>query len=128
MSQLHGNLYKMRENLFQASLYNQLPHDGIRLDGHYTILFTIPDFKLYVFQHGDYLNLVSFKRIPFTRFIELNQSEVEYLTGICKSTYERKSVSYYSGCYTSEVHFPYDYELFGTPDYLKEIPEHESIS
>lgn len=119
---LHGNLYKMRDGLYMATLYNQLPHDGIRLDGHYTILFTVPDYKIYCYKHGDYANLVSYIPQGFAGFIELNAKELEYLQDMAKTTMDRKPHLYGTHKYVSEAHFEYDYEIHGIPSYLTSIP------
>ncbi len=118
MRSLHGNLDRMRENLFRGELYNMLPHSGMRLDGHYTILFTVPDFTLYVYQHGGYAGLTTYDEKEFTGFIELNDAEKEYLTSKCKYTYECKGTLWESGRYASESFFDYYYDLFGVPPYM----------
>ncbi len=116
---LHGNLYKMKDGLYMGRLYNQLPHDGITLDGHYTILFTYPELNVYCYKHGDYGNLISYLPVDFGGFLVLNGQEVEYLKEKCLSFIERKPCLYGTHRYVSEAHFEYDYEIQGMPDYMQ---------
>jgi len=111
----------MKDGLFKGELYNQLPHDKMRLDGHYTVLFTVPNYDIYLYKHADYYNLVSYEPLEFNGFLTLNEAEKKYLISCCKSTFDRKSVCWeenkhatYSRCHTN---WPYD--LFGIPSYMQ---------
>jgi len=114
---LHGNIYDLGNGYLFGKVWNQLPQEGMTLDGHYTIIWNPTTKDLKVYKHADYGSLTYVFDCSFEVFLKLNEMERNYIQSIIDNT----NIQFYKDredkqCGTNWC-FEYDFELHGKPEF-----------
>jgi hypothetical protein len=120
---LHGNIYDLGNGWFEGKLYNQLPGEGLTLDGHYTVIFTRNCEYIEAYKHGDYFSLIQIIPIDFNGFHIQSPEDRLFLKILVENTMKcRLPYSFENFRGSNSTIFDYDFELFGKPEYFDLLP------